>query len=210
MSVHSFDRSAVTIEKTRYARTSETDRTAHIRQRDRCDLCSFTFADGRQCRTPRRDPETLLCTFHARKEAQALAGQQVGQDIARQLSSSYVSACDVSSTLARVFSAVAQGQVKPKTAATLGFLAQTLVQTIPLAQREFIHAFGMNTWRSIVAASFTPSTPEASSTPPTTPPSSPPILPAAPSPERASAASTASTPNSTSPRSRAAKRVVHK
>jgi hypothetical protein len=47
-----------------------------------CSLCSFTFADGRQCRTPRAaHPD--LCAFHARKHAQALAGEAAGKDIVR-------------------------------------------------------------------------------------------------------------------------------
>ena len=45
------------------------------RSKDRASLCSFTFADGRQCRMPRREGHPYLCAFHARKEAQSLAGQ---------------------------------------------------------------------------------------------------------------------------------------
>jgi hypothetical protein len=45
------------------------------RSKDRSSLCTFTFADGRRCRTPRRAGHPHLCAFHARKEAQALAGE---------------------------------------------------------------------------------------------------------------------------------------
>src|SRR5258706_1370356 len=99
------------------------------RSNDRASLCSFTFADGRHCRTPRA-AHPYLCAFHARKDAQALAGEKAGKDIAYHLSGSYVSACDLSSALGRLFSAVAQGQMKPKTASTLPYLGQTLVQTL--------------------------------------------------------------------------------
>ena len=51
------------------------------RSKDRSDLCSFTFADGRQCRTPRA-AHPYLCAFHVRKDAQALAGEAAGKDIA--------------------------------------------------------------------------------------------------------------------------------
>jgi hypothetical protein len=56
----------------------------------RASLCSFTFADGRQCRSPRAE-HPYLCAFHARKDAQALAGEEAGKDIAYHLSGSFVS-----------------------------------------------------------------------------------------------------------------------
>ena len=37
----------------------------------RVSLCSFTFADGRRCRTPRSSKHPELCYFHAKKEAEA-------------------------------------------------------------------------------------------------------------------------------------------
>jgi hypothetical protein len=49
--------------------------------KDRASLCAFTFADGRQCRSPRRNSHPYLCTFHARKEAQAFSGERAGEDI---------------------------------------------------------------------------------------------------------------------------------
>src|SRR5258705_11355326 len=100
----------------------------------RASFCSFTFADGRQCRPPRA-AHPYLCIFHARKDAQALAAEAAGKDIAYHLSAAFASACDLSSALGRLFSPEAQGQAKPKTASTLAYLAQSLVQTLPLAPR---------------------------------------------------------------------------
>jgi hypothetical protein len=118
----------------------------------RVSLCSFTFADGRHCRTPRAG-HPYLCAFHARKDAQALAGEEAGKDIAYHLSGSFVSACDLSSALGRLFSAVAQGQMKPKTASTLAYLGQTIVQALQLAQVEYIKAFGPDYWRESIRIS---------------------------------------------------------
>jgi len=154
---------------------------------DRSSLCSFTFADGRQCRTPRAT-HPYLCAFHARKEAQALAGQEGGEEIAYHLSGSYVSACDLSSALGRLFSAVAQGQVKPKTASTLAYLGQTLVQTLPLAQHEYINAYGTNSWRETIRTSHEQSANHTSPDPQSPPPE--------PAPAPASAAASDASPTS--------------
>jgi hypothetical protein len=54
-------------------------------KKDRSRLCAFTFADGRQCRTPRCSGHLHLCYFHAQKEAEALAAKQVGEDLSRFL-----------------------------------------------------------------------------------------------------------------------------
>jgi len=55
------------------------------RSKDRSSLCSFTFVDGRHCRTPCRAGHPCLCAFHARRDAQALAGEAAGKDIAYHL-----------------------------------------------------------------------------------------------------------------------------
>jgi hypothetical protein len=153
------------------------------RSKDRSSLCSFTFADGRRCRTPRQTGHPYLCAFHARKEAQALAGDEAGKEIAYHLSGSYVSACDLSSALGRLFSAVAQGQVKPKTASTLAYLGQTLVQALPLAQHEYVNAYGTNSWRETIRTSHEQSADHTSPDPQSPPPEP------APAPEATSDAS---------------------
>ncbi len=130
-----------------------------LRSEDRVSLCTFTFADGRRCLTPRDSGHPHLCYSHARKEAQALAAEEVGRDISSCFSGSYVSACDLSSALGHLFSAVAQGQVKPRTATTLTYLGQTLLQTIRLAEDEYINAFDTDAWRDAIRSSFAPPTP---------------------------------------------------
>src|SRR5713226_4327070 len=143
-------------EKVRSAVTPKKDRSTVTRKKDRSGLCSFTFADGRQCRTPRRASHPHLCYFHARKEAQSLAAEAAGRDISSFLSGDYLSACDLSSALGRLFAAVAQGNIKPKTASTLAYLGQTLIQSIQIAEHEYAEAFGSDAWRDRVASSFAP------------------------------------------------------
>src|SRR5712691_11559858 len=158
------------------------------RCKDRSSLCSFTFVDGRHCRIPRRVDHPYLCAFHARKEAQSLAGQEAGKDIAYHLSGSFVSACDLTSALGRLFSAVAQGHVKPKTASTLAYLGQTLVQILPLAQDEYINAYDTDTWCETIRESHEQSANHSSPDPQ----SPEPEAAAAPTPEATSDESPAS------------------
>ncbi len=117
------------------------------RSNDRVSRCTFTFADGRRCRTPRFVNHLHFCHYHARKEAQALAAENLGQDVSCFFSGRYLSACDLAAALGRLFAAVASGNVKPRTASTLAYLAQTLLQTIHLAEHEYSEACGGNAWR---------------------------------------------------------------
>jgi hypothetical protein len=150
------------------------------RSNDRISLCAFKFADDRKCRMPCRVDHPYLCAFHARKEAQTLAGDKAGRGIAYYLSGSFLSACDLSSALGRLFSAVAQGHVKPKTASTLAYLGQTLVQILPLAQEEYIEAYDTDAWRDTVRIAYEQSADYKSPAPQSPAPTPKPAAPPAP------------------------------
>ncbi len=84
--------------------TQETPRSAATSKKNRStNLRAFTFADGRQCRTPRCSGHEYLCYFHAQKEAEALASQQVGEDISRFLPTKLLTACDLGVAMSRLF-----------------------------------------------------------------------------------------------------------
>src|SRR5262245_17813519 len=91
--------------------------------------CTFTFSDGRCRRTPRQSGHPMFCCFHARKQAQSQAADQLGGDFLFLLSGDHISACDLAAALSRLFAAVARGNIKPRTASTLAYLAQTLLLT---------------------------------------------------------------------------------
>ena len=121
-----------------------------LRPQDRKSLCRFTFADGRQCRTPRSPNHPHLCSDHARKDSQARAADKLARELSYFFSGPYLSACDLSAALGRLMAGVARGDIKPRSARTLAYLAQTLVQTIHLAQDEYINAFETDGWRRAV------------------------------------------------------------
>jgi len=121
-----------------------------LRPQDRKSLCRFTFADGRQCRIPRSPGHSRLCSDHARKDSQARAADKLARELSYFFSGPYLSACDLSAALGRLMADVARGDIKPRSARTLAYLAQTLVQTIHLAQDEYINAFETDGWRRAV------------------------------------------------------------
>ncbi len=118
--------------------------------KDRVSLCSFTFADGRRCRTPRISSHPHFCFYHAQKEARARTAETLGKDLSYFFSGDYLSACDLSTALARLIPAVVRGDVKPKTAHTVAYLVQTLMQAIHLSQHEYCEAFSSDVWRKSV------------------------------------------------------------
>lgn len=123
------------------------------RSEHRAHVCSYTFSDGRRCRSLRFD-HALFCPAHARKEARAFARDLAAERIARCLPSGYLSANDLAAALSRLFSAVAHGHISPKAAATLAYLGQTLAQILARTQQEYISAFGSTNWHNVIADSF--------------------------------------------------------
>ena len=109
---------------------------------DRVSLCIFSFSDGRRCRTPRLRDNPHFCFYHALKEARARSAQKLGKDLASFFSGDYLSACDLSTALARLIPAVVRGDVKPRAARTVAYLAQTLPQSIHISQHEYIERWG--------------------------------------------------------------------
>src|SRR5467141_3006533 len=118
--------------------------------KDRVSLCSFTFSDGRRCRTPRATKHPRFCFYHAQKEARARTAKKLGKDLGYFFSGDYLSACDLSAALGRLIPAVVRGDVKPKTAHTVAYLAQTLLQAIHISEQEYINTFGTDGWRKSI------------------------------------------------------------
>ena len=173
----------------------------------RANVCLYTFADGRRCRTPRSPKHAYFCVSHARREALAQAAENFGQDLSYFFSGKYLSASDLTTALGRTIQAVAHGHIDTKTATAINQLSQTLRQTIPLAQHEYLKTFGENNWTSAVQSSVnenykrlhppaTPSQPPSSQLQSPAPSSNAPQLPDAAPTAEAEEPETASTPKS--------------
>src|SRR6266567_2579522 len=125
-------------------------RSAAARKNDRKSLCRFTFADGRQCRTPRSPGHLYFCSDHARKDSQSRAADKLASKLSYFFSGEHLSACDLSAALGRLLPAVVCGNIKPRSARTLAYLSQTLAKTIHLAEHEYTNTLGTDSWRRAV------------------------------------------------------------
>jgi hypothetical protein len=127
-----------------------------LRPQDRESLCRFTFADGRRCRLPLaagatpRGGHPHFCAYHAQKEARSFASHRLAQDLDYFFSGDYLSAGDLTIALARLIPAAVRGDLKPRTARTIAYMAQTLLQAIHVSEGEYINAFGTDAWRKTI------------------------------------------------------------
>src|SRR5882672_2065475 len=159
--------------------------------KDRVSLCQFTFSVGGGSFTQKFGNHPYFCFDHAQKEARANAVESLGKDLAYFFSGQYLSACDLATALGRLLPAVVRGDVKPRTARTVAYLAQTLLQTIHLAKHEYINTFGTDGWRDSIRNSvngnynhrFPPAPePDQPESPQLQPQSAPPSAPPQPAP----------------------------
>src|SRR5271168_886239 len=146
---------------------------ASVCPQDRVSLCRFTFSDGRKCLTPRAPNHPHFCYFHARSEARSAGAEKLARDFQYLFSAPYLSANDLNAAIGRLFPAVVRGDVKPRTASTLAYLAQTLSQTIPIAQKEYIYAFSAPDWGKVIRTSVNQVTDYTNNPDPPVPQSSP-------------------------------------
>jgi hypothetical protein len=86
-----------------------------------------------------------LCCFHPQKHRQRITAHEAGRPISPFLDTNILTACDLNSAFAAHFAATAQGYIKPKTTATLGYLGQLMLQTQRFAKQEFLEACDADT-----------------------------------------------------------------
>ena len=108
---------------------------------DRASSCAFTFSDGRQCCSPRSPSSTMYCLPHERRQRRLREADSTALHLAEPLSAPFISDTSLNSSLVRLFAAIADGRVPPKTAAQLISLSKILLRTVPRAKTEFLLAF---------------------------------------------------------------------
>lgn len=140
------------------------------------DLCQFPYADGRQCRMLRREDHPTLCVYHAREENQLLESQQLGAELSATLSGNFLTATDVNHVLGKLFTATAQNRIPPRNAATLAYIGQLMLHSLPKVKDEYDFEYDYESWNRMLdrATPLSHSTPRPQPAAPA--PSSPPNL----------------------------------
>ncbi len=118
--------------------------------KDDPSLCAFTFSDGRQCRMLRSSRTSKYCFHHERKLRHLRESDKTASDIWEPLAGNFVPATALTHSLTRVFRAVAEGRIDPKSATALARVASTLLKSITASSAEFQECYIEEYWRQLV------------------------------------------------------------
>jgi hypothetical protein len=110
------------------------------------NLCQFAFSDGRRCRMLRHKNRTTLCLFHAHAEHQLLESHRLGAEMAATFTGDFLTAADINHVMGKVFTALAQNRIPQRTAATLAYLGQIMLLSLPMAKNETKFVYSYETW----------------------------------------------------------------
>ncbi len=113
-------------------------------------FCEFPFSDGRRCRMLRAPDHPTLCLFHARDEQELRVAREFGAHLAASLTGDYLTAADINHVLSKVFTALAQKRISQRDAATLAYLGQLLLYSVPKVYKETGVAYSTKTWHNLI------------------------------------------------------------
>ena len=113
--------------------------------------CQFTFADGRQCKTP----PMQLCAHHAPKQTRGAKRLSDASPL-EALCSDLTTTTSINRALAQTFLLMAQGHISRKDAVAFGYLSQLLLQSVSGVRAEYVAANGYRQWENRLKTALTP------------------------------------------------------
>jgi len=123
--------------------------------------CQFTFADGRQCKTP----PAQLCAHHTSKQKRGAKRLSDGSAL-EALCSDLTTATNINRALAQTFLLMAQGRISRKDAVAFGYLSQLLLQSVSGVRAEYVAANGYRQWENKLKSSLAPNQNDPDGPPP--------------------------------------------
>lgn len=127
--------------------------------------CAFETSDGRRCRMPRNVAHPSLCLFHSREEMQLLESQSLGAELSSSLTGKFLTATDINFVLGKLFTALAQNRISQRNAATLAYVAQLMLHSLPNVKQEYRFKYDFEQWSDMLddAITLSNSTPDSDS-----------------------------------------------
>ena len=114
------------------------------------EFCQFAFSDNRQCRMLRHKNHASLCLFHAHAEHQLLESHRLGAEMAATFTGDFLTAADINHVMGKVFTALAQNRIPQRTAATLAYLGQVMLLSLPMAKNETKFVYSYEAWMDFI------------------------------------------------------------
>ncbi len=111
----------------------------------RHNQCQQATSDGRRCLMPRMKSHPSFCFTHAQRQQQILDPKRVTAELLGPFED-LKTANAVNHALASLFLLVAQNRIPPRNAATLAYIGQLLLQSLPPVKVEIKDAWGYQSW----------------------------------------------------------------
>lgn len=109
--------------------------------------CGYVTSDGRRCRMLCSGSHPTLCPFHARDEQEFLESRRLGAELAASLTGRFMTAPDINFVLGKLFTAIAQNRIPRRTGATLAWIGQLMLHSLPRIDTQFCFKYGPKDWQ---------------------------------------------------------------
>ena len=118
------------------------------------DRCKYKTADGRCCTMLRMDDHPSLCYQHWRYQVFQPENEDPESVAAELLGSTedFTTAAAVNKVLGRLLALLARKRIPPRNAATVAYICQLLLTSLPAVERETLRAQGFFGWEQVTAA----------------------------------------------------------
>jgi hypothetical protein len=104
---------------------------------------------------PRKSKKSRYCFDHERKLRHLREADETASDICEPIAGDFVPATALTHSLTRVFRAVAEGRLDPKSATALARIASALLKSINASSAEFQACYLDDYWRQLVYDHYT-------------------------------------------------------
>lgn len=93
---------------------------------------------------------------------QLLESQRLGSELSASLTGDFLTATDINFVLGKLFKALSQNRISQRNAATLAYVAQLMLHSLPSVKQEYRFEFKFEQWKNMLNKAITLSPPPPS------------------------------------------------